>query len=186
MASKQDVKHGLEFEKIEVSKAKATFAPPELGGDTNSTTKNKAVTGKPSKLPIILSVSGVVLMLLIVFILWNQALIALPFLSNSKHKERNLERFASIGPLMASIGRNQHIKFTVMIECNDNEFKKRLAGLDAKIKNSFLSLFNSPEVKKILSNQDYESLKPFFIKQINRMLKDRSIDDIYFSKIVRY
>jgi flagellar basal body-associated protein FliL len=186
MASNHDAKPGLALDKINMPKAKAAFVPPELIDDSNSTAENSTPAGKTSKLPIMLSISGVFFMLSIVFILWNQALITLPFLSKSRHESPHLERFATIGPLMASIGGNQHIKFTVMIECDDNELKERLAALEAKIKNSFLRVFNSPEVKEILKNQHYESLKPFFIKKINKMLKDHAIENIYFSQIVRY
>jgi len=87
---------------------------------------------------------------------------------------------------MANIGKNQHVKITVLIECKKKSLRKRVTELQSIIKNNLMMVLNSKEARPFIDKKDYSSLKPEFLKQINVLLKGEPIKNIYFSQIVRY
>ena len=185
MADEKEINSGLELDKIDLSDGQPGPAPPPLPvQETGGHAKNKS-SGNSSKLQVIFLVAGVAALFAAVFFLWDRAIIDLPLLE-SKQAQRALERYATVGPLMTSIGKDQHVKMTIMIECNNNSLKNRVIELESIIKNNLLMVLNSKEAKPSLDKKDYMSLKPQFLKQINGLLKGEPVENIYFSQVVRY
>ncbi|MBW1697835.1 MAG: flagellar basal body-associated FliL family protein [Deltaproteobacteria bacterium] len=185
MAKEIDIKSGLELDKIEVPNSRPVSSLKKPSERSPSQKDPKPSSQKLSKLPVFVLIAGVISLLGLVFVLWDQAIIDLPLLK-SKYAERVLERYATIGPMMVSTGKDQHIKFTIMVECKNTKLKDRVVKLEAKIKNRLLEALTSAEGKKYLNKQDFKSLKPYFKKQINRIVKGNPAKNVYFSQIFRY
>ena len=122
---------------------------------------------------------------LMAYLLWDHGVIKVPFLQNPVIK-RQLERYATVGPVMLSVGENQHVKVSVNVECKNKKLKKRLAKMDSALRNRILMVMDRPEVKDLIEKQDYESLKPLFEKEINKLIPKNTIENIHYIDIIRY
>ena len=147
--------------------------------------ENKKTSSKSLKLQVFILLAGVASLFAAVFFLWDQSIVDLPMLE-SRAAKRAMEKYVSVGPVMANIGKNQHVKITVLIECKNKSLRKRVAELQSIIKNNLMMVLNSKEARPFIDKKDYSSLKPQFLKQINVLFKGEPIENIYFSQIVRY
>lgn len=181
-----DAKTGLELDKMEIPAVSRRDSAGDGGyRGVQQRSLSAGASRKHSILKILLLVSGVLLPFVLMFLLWDQGFVDLPLLE-SKKAQRELERYATVGPVMTSIGQNQHIKLTVQIECKDTRLKKKITGISSAIKSKLLVILSSPEVKDKLRLQDYASLKSYFKEEIDSLLQKESVEAVYFSDIVRY
>jgi flagellar basal body-associated protein FliL len=134
---------------------------------------------------MLLLVSGVLLPIVLLFLLWDQGVVDLPLLKSNKVR-REHQRFATVGPVMTSIGQNQHIKMTVRIECKNTRLKEKVAEIESAVKSKLLFVLSSPEVKEKLRLQDYAAIKAFFKKEVDSLLPNDTVEAVYFSEIIRY
>ena len=185
MANENQIKSGLELDKIDLSMGGPDQVPPPLPLQKTGGQAKKTSSGKSTKLQVFILVGGVAAVFATVFFLWDQAVINLPLLE-SREAKRALEKYAVVGPVMVNVGKDQHVKFTLMIECRNKSLKNRIVELEPVIKNNLLLIMGSKEAKLFVAKKDYSSLKPAFLKQINTLLKGEPVKNIYFSKIVRY
>ena len=183
---KSDASFGLELDKMEIPSVSSTKKVAE-GGYRG--VQDRSDSGKEwswaSKLKAFLLILGVLLPLALIFFLWDKGVVDLPYLG-SKSVARELERYATVGPVMTSIGKNQHMRLTVQIECKNAKLKNRVNEISSAIKSKILEILSSPEAKDQLRRQDYASLKSEFKKEINRLLRKSSIKAVYIADIVRY
>ena len=186
MASSNEAKVGLELDKIELSTtARAPVRESSGYRGIQKETDTKTAINKRSLLTILFLISGVFFFFSVILFLWDQGVVDVPLLA-SKKIQRELERYATVGPLMTSIGKDQHIKLTLTIECRNAGSKERIAEIDSAIKSKILMTLNTPEAKGILSRKDYQALKPYFKKAISKLVEKNAIKDIHFSDIIRY
>ena len=186
MVSSEEAKTGLELDKLEL--------PDTLGAPVSNTSgyrgvqrvaEKKALISKKALFKVLFLISGVVLFFSIILFLWDQGVVDVPLLASQKVR-RNLERYATVGPVMTSIGKDKHIKLMVKIECRNIKLKERLTEIESALRNKILMVLNTPEAKEILSRRDYQSLKPYFEKAVSGLVKKGSIKHIYFSEITQY
>ncbi len=185
-AAIREVKKGLELDKMEIPSVPQRDRIEDSG--YRGVQQRSLSARAPRKYPILkilLVVSGALLPLFFIFLLWNQGLVDLP-LVGSKKVQRALERYATVGPVMTSIGKDDHLKLTVQIECKNARLKEKILGISSAIKNKLLVVLSSPEAKEKLRLQDYASLKSYFKQEIESLLPKESVDAVYFSDIVRY
>lgn len=185
MADENNIKLGLELDKITLTEGISDPMPPPLPVQETGGAAKKKSSSKSLKLQVFILVTGVAALFAMVFFLWDQAIIDLPLLE-SKTTKRALEKYAVVGPVMANVGRDEHVKFTIMIECKNKSLKNRVIELESIIKNNLILVMNSKEAKASIDKKDYMSLKPQFLNKINGLLKGEPIENIYFSQIVRY
>jgi len=181
-----DASLGLELDKMEIPSVSSTRRVEE-GGYRGVQDRSGSGKGSSwvSKLKVFLLILGVLLPLALISFLWDQGVVDLPYLG-SKKVIRELERYATVGPVMANIGKNQHVKLTVQIECKDVNLKNKVNEISSAIKSKILVILSSPEAKDQLRRHDYASLKSEFKKEINRLLLKSSIKAVYIADIVRY
>ena len=177
---------GLELDKMEIPSFSSTKKVAKGGyrGVQDRSDFGKA-SSWTSKVKVFLLILGVLLPLALIFFLWDKGVVDLPYLG-SKKVIRELERYAMVGPIMTNIGKNQHVKLTVQIECKDVNLKNKVNEIGSAIKSKILVILSSPEAKDQLRRQDYASLKSEFEKEINRLLRKSSIEAVYIADIIRY
>jgi len=181
-----DASFGLELDKMEIPSVSST---KQVAEGRYRGVKDRSDSGKGSiwvsRLKMFSLILGVLLPFALVFFLWDQGVVDLPYL-DSKKAIRELERYATVGPIMTSMGKNQHVKLTVQIECKNVNLKNKVNEISSAIKNKILVILSSPEAKDQLRRHDYASLKSKFKKEINRLLRKSSIKAVYIADIVRY
>ncbi len=177
---------GLELDRMEIP----TISPKksvEVGGYRG--VQQRSDSGRPSRIHSILKLFvlllGVLLPFVLTFFLWNQGIIDLPFLKSNR-AQKELKRYATVGPVMTSIGENQHVKLTIQIECKNSRLKEKMVGISSAVKNKLMVVLNSPETKEKLLKQDYSSLKSDFKKEIESLMPPESVKAVYFSNILLY
>ncbi|RJQ55339.1 MAG: hypothetical protein C4530_16170 [Desulfobacteraceae bacterium] len=138
-----------------------------------------------ASLRLLLVALGVTLPVILLFLMWSQGFIDLPLLQ-SKKILRQLQRVATVGPVMTSIGQNEHLKLTLQIECRNSKMKERLEESGSALRSKILMALNSPETISLLRLQDYAQLKDFFKTEIQGLFPEISIKEVYLSEIVRY
>ena len=186
MVGSRESKTGLELDKMELSGTLRASARSTTGyRGIQRAAEKKASISKKTILRILFLISGVFLFFSTILFLWDQGVVDVPLLASQKVR-RELERYASIGPVMTSIGKNQHIRLMVKIECRNAESKERLSEIDSVIRSKILLVLNTAEAKGILGRRDYQSLKSHFKKAISSLIKKDAIQDIYFSEITLY
>jgi flagellar basal body-associated protein FliL len=185
MADENDIKAGLELDKIDLSQGRGDPVPPPLPLQQTGGKAKKKNSSKSSKLQVFILIAGVAALFATMFFLWDQAIIDLPLLESNVAK-RALEKYVSVGPIMANVSKDQHVKITVMIECKNKRLRERVTAVQPIIKNNLMMVMNSKEAKPIIDKKEYSELKPEFLKQINSLLKGSPVKNIYFSQIVRY
>ena len=126
-ASKEST-NGLELDKIDLSDI--LFAP---GTEKKAQKKGKKFGIKIPSLnkanfKIVLIIGAMILSLTIVYLLWDQKIIDLPFIESGSTAQMS-KRIATVGPVMASFGKDDHIKMTVQIECKDTKLKDKVLKL---------------------------------------------------------
>ena len=99
-----DASFGLELDKMEIPSVSSTKRVAE-GGYRG--VQDRSGSGKEwnwaSKLKAFLLISGVLLPFALVFFLWDKGVVDLPYLE-SKKAIRELERYATVGPIMTNVG----------------------------------------------------------------------------------
>ena len=185
-AAIREVKKGLELDKMEIPSVPRRDRIEDSGyrGVQQRSLPARARRKYPI-FKVLLVVSGALLPLVFIFLLWNQGFVDLPLIG-SKKIQRELERYATVGPVMTSIGKDEHLKLTVQIECKNARLKKKILGISSAIRSKLLVALSSPEAKEKLRLQDYASLKSYFKQEIDSLLPKESVDAVYFSDIVRY
>jgi len=138
-----------------------------------------------SKLAVCILTAGVASVLTLVYVLWDQGVVQLPLLKN-RYIERQLERYATIGPMLTTVGEDEHIKLTVAIECKDSSVKRRLSDEASAVKNSILMVLGTARAREYLGRKDYAALRPYLVEEIRRRFPHQAVKDIYFSEILRY
>jgi len=179
-----DASFGLELDKMEIPSVSSTKRVEE-GWYRGVQDRSGSGRNWASKLKAFLLILGVLLPFALVFFLWDRGVVDLPYL-DSKKAIRELERYATVGPIMTNVGKNEHIKLTVQIECKNVNLKNKVNEISSAIKSKILVILSSPEAKDRLRRQDYASLKSEFKKEINRLLRKSSIKAVYIADIVRY
>ena len=181
-----DASFGLELDKMEIPSVSSTKRVAD-GGYRGVQVRSDS--GKEwnwaSKLKAFLLIVGVLLPFALVFFLWDKGVVDLPYL-DSKKAFRELERYATVGPIMTNVGKNEHVRLTVQIECKNVNLKNKVNEISSAIKSKILVILSSPEAKDQLRRQDYASLKSEFKKEINRLLGKSSIKAVYIADIIRY
>lgn len=177
---------GLELDRMEVPPV-SRIKRSDDGGYRGVQKRSSSTTGpnRQAIIKILLLVSGVLLPFVLMFFLWDQGVVDVPFLKSRK-AQRVLKRYATVGPVMTSIGQDQHVKLTVQIECKDTRLKKKISEISSAVKGKLLIVLNSPEVKEKLLHQDYAPVKSRLKKEIDSLLQKESIEAVYFSDIVLY
>ena len=181
----QESTDGLELDKIDLSDL--LHAP---------VTKKKAQKeGKKSgiKIPslnianykIALIIGAIILSLTIVYLLWDQTIIDLPFIESGSTAQMS-KRIVTVGPVMTSFGKDEHVKMTVQIECKNAKLKEKVSELNQRIQNKIMLMLNDPKARRLLRQGDFKALKPFIKKEVERLLKNSGVKDVYFSQITLY
>ena len=183
-ASKEST-NGLELDKIDLSDI--LFAP---GTEKKAQKKGKKFGIKIPSLnkanfKIALIIGAIILFLTIVYLLWDQRIIDLPFLESGS-TARMSKRIATVGPVMASFGKDDHIKMTIQIECKDTKLKDKVLKLENQIQNKIVLMLNDPKARRLVRQGDFKALKPFIKKEVERLLKNSGVKDVYFSQITLY
>jgi|GEM_PF-3239538 flagellar basal body-associated protein FliL len=177
---------GLKLDKMLISPVSNTKKPADGGyRGVQAVSDSERGLSWRTKVKAILLISGVLLPFVLVFFLWDRGVVDLPYLE-SKKAARELQRYATVGPVMTSIGKDQHLKLTVQIECDDVKSKNKVNEISSAIKNKILVILSSPEAKDQMRRQDYSSLKSEFEKEINRLLPESPIKALYIANILRY
>ena len=47
-------------------------------------------------------------------------------------------------------------------------------------------MLNDPKIRQKVSKRDFNALKPIIKKEVERLLKDSGVADVYFSQITLY
>jgi flagellar basal body-associated protein FliL len=177
---------GLELDKMEIPSVSSTKKALDSGyRGVHASYNSGKMSSWASKIKVVLLISGALLPLALIVFLWDQGVVDLPYLG-SNTVARELERYATVGPVMTSIGKNQHVKLTVQIECKNTKIKNKVNEIGSAIKSRILVILSSSKAKDQLNRHDYDSLKSEFKKEINRLLPKSSIKAVYFANIVRY
>ena len=139
----QEPSTGLELDKFSLSDFMHT---PESGkrarkGEKGLESKRSAVY--VSNFTIALIVGGIILSLAFVYLLWDQSIIKMPFIESMPHQKMS-ERIVTVGPIMASLGKDEHMKMTVQIECKNPKVKDTVSNMQNLIQSKIMLLLNNP------------------------------------------
>ena len=181
----KESKSGLELDKIDLSEILIAPKPKEKAQKKVKKSKIKIPSLKIVDLKIVFIIGAIVLSLIIVYLLWNQMIIDLPIVG-SRSKAQMSERIVTVGPVLTSYGKNEHIKMTVEIECKNTKLKKKVSELNQRIQNKIMLMLNAPNVRRLLRQGDYAELKPLIKKEVERLIHNSGVKDVYFSQIVLY
>ena len=75
---------------------------------------------------------------------------------------------------------------TVQIECKDTKLKDKVLKLENRIQNKIVLMLNDPKTRRLVRQGDFKALKPFIKKEVERLLKNSGVKDVYFSQITLY
>ena len=179
---------GLELDKFDLSNL---IQPLETEKNVQ---KNDEVKKKARKkttfltmvnLKIALIIGAIILSITFVSLLWDQQIINLPFVESPPNPQIS-QRIVTVGPMMSTFGKDEHVKMTVLIECKNTKMKEKVAGLNGQIQNNIMLMLNDKKVKRLLRQGDFKALKPRIRKQVERLIKNSGIQDVYFSQINVY
>ena len=176
---------GLELDKIDLSDI--LLAP---GTEKEAQKKGKKSGIKISSLyktnfKVALIIAAMLLSLTFVYLLWDLMIINLPFMDSTPTPKMS-KRIATVGPVMTSFAKDEHIKMTVQIECKNTKLKDKVTELDQRIKNKIMLILNDPNTRRLLRRGDFKALKPIIKKEVERLLKNNGVKDVYFSQITMY
>jgi flagellar basal body-associated protein FliL len=178
---------GLELDKIDLSDL---FQVPVVEKKDQKEGKKKSKIKIPSlniaNFKIALIIGAIILSLIIVYFLWDQTIIDLPFLESGS-TQRMSKRIVTVGPVMTSFGKDEHVKMTVQIECKNTKLKNKVSELDQRIQSKIMLMLNDPKARRLLRQGDFKALKPFIRKEVEQLLKNSGvIKGVYFSQINLY
>ena len=181
----QESTTGLELDKIDLSDI--LIAP---GTEKKAQKEGKKFGIKIPSLnianyKIALIIGAMILSLTIVYLLWDQTIIDLPFLESGS-TARMSKRIVTVGPVMTSFGKDEHIKMTVQIECKNTKLKDKVLKLDQRIQNKIMLMLDDPKVRRLVRQGNFKALKPFIKKEVEQLLKNSGVKDVYFSQITLY
>lgn len=115
---------------------------------------------------------------------WEQNIIRFPLFTKSS--STGTENYFRVGPIVSKAGEAGILRMTVSIDCEDSDYKERVAELDEKIKNQITISLATPRGERLIAGRDYELLKQFVKREVNKVLYERPVDNIYFSDILVY
>ena len=177
---------GLELDKIDFSDLlQAPVVEKKAQKEGKKKPKIKIPSLNIANFKIALIIGAMILSLSIVYFLWDQTIIDLPFLESGSTAQMS-KRIATVGPVMASFGKDDHIKMTIQIECKDTKLKDKVLKLENQIQNKIVLMLNDPKARRLLRQGDFKALKPFIKKEVERLLKNSGVKDVYFSQITLY
>ena len=182
----QESSTGLELDKIDLSDllhAPVTEKKAQKEGKKKSGIKIPSLNIANFKIALI--IGAIILSLTIVYLLWDQTIIDLPFMESTPTPQMS-ERIVTVGPVMTSFGKDEHVKMTVQIECKNTKLKDKVSELDQRIQNKIMLMLNDPKARRLLRQGDFKALKPFIKKEVERLLKNNGVKDVYFSQITLY
>jgi len=187
MAGMQENNSEPQIDELEITNAEPIPFPDDLlfGAVDDGEGRTKKSSRSNTMVAFWLTFSVVALLGGLAYFLWERAVIDLPYMQ-SNYKKRILERYVTIGPLMATFGKDQHVQMTLKIECKNTKLRRQLTQMRTAIENSILQSLKTPGLGALIARQDYESLKPFLVEQINGLLDGNPIQEVLFSDIVRY
>ena len=176
---------GLELDKIDLSEI--LIAPGTEKKVQKKVKKSKIKISPINKVDfkIALIIGAIILSLTVVFLLWNKTLLNLTFMESTPTPVMS-ERIVTVGPVLTSFGKDEHIKMAVQIECINTKSKEKVSDLRQRIQNKILLMLSTPEARRLLRQGDFEELKPLIKKEVERLIKNSGVKDVYFSQINLY
>lgn len=181
----QEHKNGPELDEIDLLSIMNAPESKEADGKPGKKFRLIFKSANVAKFKIALIIGGIVLSLTFVYLLWGQRFIKLPFIDGTSAKLMS-QRIASIGPMISGFGKNEYIKMTVEIECDNTHSKDKVLKLEQRIKDRIMLMMNDPEISQKVSKRDFNALKPIIKKEVERMLKESRVEGVYFSQITLY
>ena len=176
----------MELDKIDLSDL---LNAPGTEKKTQKGTEKKARFKIPSlnimNVKIALIIGAMVLSITFVSLLWDQKIVNLPFVERTPTPQMSA-RIVTVGPVLTSYGKDEHIKMTVQIECKNARLKEQVAGQKQRIRSKIMLMLNDPKAKRLLRQGDFKALKPLMRKEVERLISNTGIQDIYFSQINLY
>ena len=181
----QEHNTGLELDKIDLSSARHAPESEEKVGKPGLKPNLKFKSVNVTKFKIALIIGGIALSLTFVYLLWGQIFINRTSMENTP-AERMSERMATVGTVMSTFGKNEYIKMTVEIECNNIRSKDKVSELEQRIKDKIMLMLNDPKTRQKVRERNFDALKPVIKKEVERLLSDSGVEDVYFSQIIFY
>jgi len=176
---------GLELDKIDLSDILLAPGTEKKAQKKGKKSRIKIPSLNKANFKIALIIGAIILSLVIVYSLWDPTIIDLPFQESGSTVQMS-KRIATVGPVMASYGKDDHIKMTVQIECKDTKLKDKILKLENRIQNNIVLMLNDPKARRLVRQGDFKALKPFIKKEVERLLKNSGVKNVYFSQITRY
>ncbi len=177
---------GLELDKIDLSDLlQAPVVEKKAQKEGKKKSKIKIPSLNIANFKIALIIGAIILSLSMVYLLWDQTIIDLPFMERKPTPQMS-KRIVTVGPVMTSFGKDEHVKMTVQIECKNTRLKDKVSELDQRIQNKIMLMLNDPKVRRLLRQRDFKALKPFIKKEVERLIKNSGVKDVYFSQITLY
>ncbi len=181
----QESTTGLELDKIDLSDILLAPGTEKKAQKKGKKSGIKILSLNKANFKIALIIGAMILSLTFVYLLWDQTVINLPFIGSGSGA-RMSKRIATVGPVMASFGKDDHIKMTVQIECKDTKLKDKVLKLENQIQNKIILMLNDPKARRLVRQGDFKALKPLIKKEVERLLKSSGVKDVYFSQITLY
>jgi flagellar protein FliL len=129
-------------------------------------------------------VAGVLIVTAVCLILYEKKDINLQFYTDRASKVP--ANYLKVGPVTATIGNNDILRLTLEINCKNRKIKNDLKRMDSKIRDKIVNVLNKPDTQQLIKSNDYDTLRARMKKNLNSLLPDEAIEDIYFSQILTY
>lgn len=184
MTTDQSSKQAIELDKMELPRP--AQRPQTTGAKTQPPAPHNT---KPALAKQRLAVA--LFSVLLVLTIGLALLIAKPSQLNwsffSQHpKQSTLDLYARIGPLTTSAGQSSKLKLLLDVKCKHATAKEQLTQMETAISNQLLLALTRPEAQKCIQNRDFGALKSVIRSQIETILPQAAIEDVYFSDLLIY
>ena len=176
---------GLELDKFNLPDSMHTPESGKMAKKGKKGLEPKLSAVYVSNFTIALIIGGIILSLAFVYLLWDQEIIKVSFIESMPHQQMS-ERIVTVGPVMASLGNDEHIKMTVQIECKNPKLKDMVSNMQKRIQNKIMLLLANPTARRLVSQGDFNALKPLIKKEVERLLNGGEVESVYFSQITRF
>lgn len=173
----------LDLDKIDLA---LLFDKPEPADNTKSLNRSNQwkffqTLTDISSLRVMLLLGGVILLLSGIYFLLSRSIIKVPFLDFQR-----APIYASIGPVVGNLETGTPIKISLKFELKHSSLRDRVDEMSILIRDKMLIILSSLNEKDIFGNKDLKFLKNRIKFEVEGLLKENSIEGVYFSEIFIY
>ncbi len=190
-----DPEFGIELDKLEVPAAasipvskkpdktpiyeKPEETKPEIEVDV------EAESQKGLRFKVIITAATILVLAALFFLLNHKAIKPLLTSGPRANSTKSSPEYHTIDPIITNLGENGQIEISLKLRYR-TELKEQNSGIESMIRDSILTLLNSPDTQKKVNESDVVKLKPYINNRLTDFLKRNYGDEVILKNLKVY